>query len=287
MSNKDLDKLVNAAFNEADEVSDATIQDWLKEDEEAQKLHQEMSSLNVGLKSLRDIPECQLTSDRLRDAILSQGVKPQPTKTAWWKWAAPALAAACAGAFLFSGMLNNPSGNGPVANNDSSNAAASIVPDTTEDAMDTVRELDNLVATNSGAARGAAASVLNRSLQINDLDEIDTATLEANIDRPTRTVTRRSRQSNVNEEAVINAADLVAANLTNTVSKATVSLASNTGTPNTAFGGGGGLAAPAMMDSAVESNDAPPVVILNGEILPSTRAQGAVEIQNDNIVFGG
>lgn len=289
MSNKDFDKLVNAAFGEADEATDKAIQDWLKEDAEAQEMHMQMASLNTGLKSLGDIPECQLTTDRLRDAILSQGVKPQPVKASWWKWAVPALTAACAGAFLFSGILNpdktgSPTDSAMVAQNTATPATTTeLTPE------ETMRELDSLVATNSGSARGAAASVLDRAVQLKSkVDSVEVASAPAVRTNTRRTTLAARSRADEDSKAVVDTANLVASNVGEAVSNIALFMkqpGDDVGA-RMAFGNDEPMS-DAIPQAAESSSSKPQVVVLDGNIVPSTRAQGAVEIQKDDIVFGG
>src|SRR5690606_40471200 len=116
MSNKDFDLLAKAAFGESDLSEDRLIEEWLAQDAQAQEQHTQFVALKEGLRSLADVPECQLSSERLRDAILSQGVKPVRTTT-WLKWAAPALVAASLGLFAIYGLPKTPASNTPVAVN--------------------------------------------------------------------------------------------------------------------------------------------------------------------------
>jgi hypothetical protein len=56
-----------------------------------------LRALKADLAALREVPECQLTTEHLRRAILDQGVRPAaPRVPAWsrWLWAAPVAAVA-------------------------------------------------------------------------------------------------------------------------------------------------------------------------------------------------
>jgi hypothetical protein len=51
-----------------------------------QKTLLEYQSMREGLRSLADVPEHQLSNERLRDAILGNGLSPQPIKNTDWSW---------------------------------------------------------------------------------------------------------------------------------------------------------------------------------------------------------
>lgn len=62
-----------------------------------------LKALKADLAALRDVPECQLTTDHLRRAILDQGVRPVKPRVpvfGRWLWAAPVAAAMAAVLFL-------------------------------------------------------------------------------------------------------------------------------------------------------------------------------------------
>lgn len=62
-----------------------------------------LKALKADLVALRDVPECQLTTDHLRRAILDQGVRPVKPRLPMfgrWLWAAPVAAAMAVVLFL-------------------------------------------------------------------------------------------------------------------------------------------------------------------------------------------
>lgn len=67
MSKKRQDDILNAAF-------DGTISEIQGLTSEEQAEAQSFAEIKTALKSLKDVPECQLSNERLRNAILDQGV---------------------------------------------------------------------------------------------------------------------------------------------------------------------------------------------------------------------
>lgn len=89
------DKLVEAAFGDRDRADLGTLSA-----EEIRELAQ-LEELRATLPRLNKIPEPQISTERLRDAILAQGLKPQPTRSSnSWMWT-PAAAFAMAFAIFF------------------------------------------------------------------------------------------------------------------------------------------------------------------------------------------
>lgn len=84
MKNRRKDTLLNAAFDCQTTVSDLTPE------EKAELAH--LASIKEVLVSLKNVPECQLSSDRLRDAILNKGVKRKSSLG----WTTMVATAACA-----------------------------------------------------------------------------------------------------------------------------------------------------------------------------------------------
>lgn len=76
MNQRDYDLIVRAAFGESERGEEAFVEEMLRRDPEAKALFEEFSSLQGGLRDLDDVPACQLSTERLRQAILDQGVKP-------------------------------------------------------------------------------------------------------------------------------------------------------------------------------------------------------------------
>lgn len=105
MSRHNEDELIQLAFEDLQGQEQAAAKERLAADPHAQKMMAEYSAMREGLKSLRDIPECQLSTERLRDAILGQGLKPKPRfSLAQWAFAPAAVLLV---AFGITMMANN------------------------------------------------------------------------------------------------------------------------------------------------------------------------------------
>lgn len=114
MKNKRKDELLTAAL---DGTQDRTA--WTQEERSEIEALQQMKA---GLRGLKEVPACQISNERLRDAILDRGVK----RTGSYGLAALGAAVACA---LFALVLVNNDGienNVPVAKEDSSNRVAMV-----------------------------------------------------------------------------------------------------------------------------------------------------------------
>ncbi|MFZ4509177.1 MAG: hypothetical protein ACOYON_15935 [Fimbriimonas sp.] len=86
------DEIIGVAFG------DSSAPQHLDRDEEA--VFSQLSWIKDGLKDLREIPEDQISTERLRDAILSSGLRPEPVAPRWgWLWM-PLTAAMAAVVFL-------------------------------------------------------------------------------------------------------------------------------------------------------------------------------------------
>jgi hypothetical protein len=97
MRRKNEEELIKLAFGDIEPQGSERAKRMLAEDAEAAKLFAGYSEIREGLKSLKT-PEHQLSTERLREAILKQGLK-QKSPLAGWKWTFAPLAVAAA-AFL-------------------------------------------------------------------------------------------------------------------------------------------------------------------------------------------
>lgn len=105
MKRKDEERLIKLAFGELEGHSGVADRP-LSEDAEAAKFVAEFEELRQGLKQLAGpVPEHQLSSERLRDAILKQGLKERKPAGLGWRWTfAPIAVMGCA--FLITLKLN-------------------------------------------------------------------------------------------------------------------------------------------------------------------------------------
>jgi len=83
------DRLAQFAFGEISPSEATELEQILERDPEARRAYQTYKQMKVGLKSLSEVPEDQFSTERLRDAILTQGLKPAPIKRPnpiVWMW---------------------------------------------------------------------------------------------------------------------------------------------------------------------------------------------------------
>ncbi len=109
MKGKFDEKLAELAFGDLSPKEAERIEAQASMDPEAMRVLSTYRSMKGGMGDLMDIPEDQLSKDRLRNAILMQGLKPKPEKASplGWLWM-PATAFLLAAAV----MLFNPQGSG-------------------------------------------------------------------------------------------------------------------------------------------------------------------------------
>lgn len=129
MNDKRKDLLIAYAFGDLTEEEMAEIETTAADRAEVDRLAQ----LRADLKQLNRVPECQLSVERVRDAILNREIR---QRRDWRPWgiAAPVAAALALGAFL----LTRPSGEAPVT--------PSIVADKAETKPFVVRREPDLVS---------------------------------------------------------------------------------------------------------------------------------------------
>ncbi len=262
MSNYDIDKIINNAFEESD------IEAWIEQDSQAQKELQNMQALRYGLKSLGNIPECQFSKERLRLAIDSAPIAKNSVKLTnqWVKWLTPGLAVACLGAFaVYSGMFKPQS---PLTEN----LASKVQPQPKLEIND-----QTVVATDtSNATRSTVASLLDRVPQITN-NSTSNSSAEPVINRSasqkrTRSTSIKTNSANSNHQVA---------------SENGAKVASDASTKVSAKAAPANLAAPSNAvtneSSAAENN----VVVVESNVQPETNTARAVEMQKDDIVFGG
>lgn len=122
MKRKNEENLIKLAFGDVEPAEAARAKQLLAGDAEAQKLFAGYSEIREGLKQLHT-PEHQLSTERLREAILRDGLKHEKPAATSWRWVfAPAAVAAAAmlitlrfGSQPFSGPTTIPSGGGELA----------------------------------------------------------------------------------------------------------------------------------------------------------------------------
>ena len=94
MDKKFEEKLLAAAFGDLTPEESEHLESRIGLDPEAEKALQEMRQIKQGLRELADVPPHQLSTERLRHAILHEGLKPRTQRWSFGWLAAPAAAAA-------------------------------------------------------------------------------------------------------------------------------------------------------------------------------------------------
>lgn len=107
MFDKKDDKLFDYAFGELDSQEAQMFEASLLKDEAGLSEVEFLKTLKQDLVGLRDIPEMQYSKERLRAAILEQGLKPKRTLP-WLNWVLAPSAVACVAALGFV-LLNGTS----------------------------------------------------------------------------------------------------------------------------------------------------------------------------------
>ena len=97
MNSKFEEKLAQLAFGDLSPEEAARIEAQVKNDPEALHALNMYHGMRAGLSGLKDIPADQMSKERLRDAILAQGLKPKATPKFGWGWLwMPAMASVLA-----------------------------------------------------------------------------------------------------------------------------------------------------------------------------------------------
>jgi hypothetical protein len=89
------DQLARLAFGDLSEEEARRLHDQARQNPAMSARLREYESLRMGLHQLREVPEDQLSKERLREALLSRALKPE--RRAFWQpaWAAVAAATFC------------------------------------------------------------------------------------------------------------------------------------------------------------------------------------------------
>jgi hypothetical protein len=99
MKRKQEEDLIRLAFGDVEEASSERANRLLEEDAEARRLFAGYAEMREGLKQLHT-PEHQLSTERLRDAILRDGLTKERTGGSEWRWILAPFAVAAAAMFL-------------------------------------------------------------------------------------------------------------------------------------------------------------------------------------------
>lgn len=105
MRRHDEDRWIELAFDELSGPNADELRRLAETDPQAAETVRSYAAIREGLAGLRNVPEMQVSCDRLRDAILAGGLRePRPS---WWTWLAIPTAVA-ASAFLLTLALRQP-----------------------------------------------------------------------------------------------------------------------------------------------------------------------------------
>src|SRR5690349_10801263 len=109
MNRKLEDAMVRLAFGDVTPEESAALEREAQHDPEAARALASYRRMREGLKDLHEIPEDQLSKERLRHAILSQGLRPKPVPSGRsWLWMPAAAATLAFGMILMRGGTNSP-----------------------------------------------------------------------------------------------------------------------------------------------------------------------------------
>lgn len=101
MKNKLEEKLAMLAFGDLSPEDTARLENEVAEDGEARRILNQYRGMRLDLKAMAEVPEHQLSTDRLRHAILNEGMKrTKPRPQFGWLWMP---AAVCA--LVFGGLM--------------------------------------------------------------------------------------------------------------------------------------------------------------------------------------
>jgi len=112
MNGKFEDKVAQFAFGDLSPEEGAQFEREVQGDPDAQRALSLYKEMREGLRSLADVPEDQFSKERLRDAILKQGLKPvatQPVSNRGWFWMPVAACALGFGMMFVVNTLRRPS----------------------------------------------------------------------------------------------------------------------------------------------------------------------------------
>ena len=96
------DRLVRYAFGDVSDHERAEVEALIARDPEARRTVDQYASMRDDLGRMREVPEDQMSRERLRDAILARGLRtdPLPVSRSRWQWLWMPVAA-CALAFAY------------------------------------------------------------------------------------------------------------------------------------------------------------------------------------------
>ena len=165
MDRKFEDQIAKLAFGELSEAEAAEVRSMAGRNADSAKALESYEALRSDLRRLRDVPPDQLSKERLQNAILGQGLKPKPVRSAFpWVWA-PATALV---AFVALVLLKGPSVENPVETGKGSLVAG----DVTRPSMDAISTPDPI-------AYGDFLNGMDKEILSNDVQRLVQETEEA------------------------------------------------------------------------------------------------------------
>lgn len=260
-----------------------------------------------GLRELRDVPPMQLSNDRLRDAILGQGLSPESTPSSpsipWWRWAwAPVAAGALAIALV---PLIRPAA--PTRLNLDTNSFAMVADPAPsgsllgESGVAKMRAIESSASANKGTVAGTSAEVTTPAPSTaNTASTVPTVAPRVRSERTSSYVTsnRRTRSSRptvtsapkrADAKAEVNELDAAlqsgaAAALFDGVSAEAPQFERGTAFARKVDTPAGPLAMASVMSQSQDDS----IVLLSSEEDPATGAAAASEIDSHvNVSIGG
>ena len=104
MKRKHEDRLARLAFGDVSPAETFELEQLAAQDPEIARTLNEYRSIREGLRELADVPAHQLSNERLKEAILGQGLRAKPHSTLDLSWLWMSGVACAAVAFLFVGL---------------------------------------------------------------------------------------------------------------------------------------------------------------------------------------
>lgn len=123
MNKKLEEKLAMLAFGDMAPEEAARLENEMRGDPDAERILEQYRNMRLDLHAMANVPEHQLSTERLRHAILNQGLKPVSRPRWGWLWMPAAAAVLAVGLVLARGigsMPGLPMSGGPVASSNGS-----------------------------------------------------------------------------------------------------------------------------------------------------------------------
>lgn len=248
------DELVQAAFEDLGPDRVAEVERLAGQDPDAAQALAAYRQMKEDLRCLRGVPEHQLSTERLRHAILHQGLKPKPARNWGWTWMPAATMVLAA---LFTLMLQNrDQGGTAVVGIQSPDSMGSVARN-----AEPVPDLFNFELSEPSTAAAVA------SVSTDEPSRTDETTTRRKVDRPAKRAERGT--------AMLASAPAAAPNNS--------SVDGDEATPYT------GMAELAeAVASGADSGTEPPIVLIASEPDAFTGANRAMEVETaSNVLIGG